>query len=247
MAGSSLSQESLNEYIGGKLLGAGISMLVIITMVYILFNISRFRFAEKNYWEVWTIYPAAYLASMAICLSDIGQSLFVPQPARLTLTESRFIPVMVKIAGGGHHMVYLAKNDPDAIVKWLKIQTADEIIYMTAVTLPRIAICILYLRIFTQRTVRILTWVTLTNCILHWFGAGILAQILICQPYAYRWDSSIKGGWCGDLVAGYKFVSVPNLVIDVALIALPFSSLYRLQISWPRKIGIFITFMAGCL
>ncbi|KAG6363955.1 hypothetical protein INS49_009058 [Diaporthe citri] len=195
-------------------------------MVYILFNISRFYVAEKNYWEVWTIYPVAYLASMALCISDI---------------------VMVKIAGGGHHMVYLAENNPDVIVNWMKIQTGDEIIYMTAVTLPKIAICILYLRVFTQRIVRILTWITLTICILYWFGAGILSEFLICHPYAYRWDSSIKGGWCGDLLAGYKFVSVPNLIIDVALIVLPISSLYRLQISWPRKIGLFITFMAGCL
>lgn len=247
MADSSLSQESLNGYIGGKLMGAGISMLVIITMVYTLFNISRLYFAEKNYWEVWTIYPVAYLASMAICISDIGQSFFVPQPTRPALTEPQFIPVMVKIAGGGHHVVHLAENNPDAVVNWLKIQTGDEIIYMTAVTLPRICICILYLRVFTKRIVRIFTWITLTLCILHWFGSGILAEFLVCHPYAYRWDSTLKDGWCGDLITAYKFVNLPNLVIDVVLVVLPISTLYRLQISWPRKIGLFITFMAGCL
>lgn len=154
---------------------------------------------------------------------------------------------MAKIAGGGHHILYLAETNPEAIVNWLKIQTGDEIIYMSAVTLPRIAMCILYLRIFTDPKVRILTWIVLTICILHWFGSGILAEFLLCHPYAYKWDKSIEGGWCGNTVAGFKYVSLPNMIIDVALIVLPIPSLYRLQISRPRKIGIFITFMTGCL
>lgn len=154
---------------------------------------------------------------------------------------------MVKIAGGGHHIIYLFHTNIDAIVNWLKIQTGDEIIYMAAVTLPRVAICILYLRVFTHKVVRIFTWITIAFCALHFFGSAILAEFLICHPYAYKWDKTIEGGWCGDTIAGFKYVSVPNLVIDVALIALPISSLYRLHISRLQKIGIFITFMAGCL
>ncbi|KAL1882972.1 hypothetical protein Daus18300_000610 [Diaporthe australafricana] len=226
MADTPLTPEDINGYIGHKLMGAGVSMLIIITIVYIFFNISRIFCAEKNHWEVWTIYPLAYLASAGLCISDI---------------------VMVKIAGGGHHIIYLFHTNPNAIVNWLKIQTGDEIIYMTSVTLPRVAICILYLRIFTQRWVRIFTWITLTVCMLHWFGSGILAEFLICHPYAYKWDKTIENGHCGDTIAGFKYVSVPNLVIDVALIALPISSLYRLHVSRLRKIGIFITFMTGCL
>lgn len=154
---------------------------------------------------------------------------------------------MVKIAGGGHHIVFLAETNTQAITNWLKIQSGDEIIYMSAVTLPRIAICMLYLRIFTDKKVRLLTWAVVVVCALHWFGSGILAEFVLCHPYAYKWDKTIKGGWCGDTIAGFKYVSVPNLIIDVALIALPISSLYRLQISRSRKIGIFITFMTGCL
>lgn len=48
MAESLTSPEYLNEYIGDKLWGASISMLVIITLVYILFNISRVFCAGKN-------------------------------------------------------------------------------------------------------------------------------------------------------------------------------------------------------
>lgn len=40
MADSPILSESLDGYIGDKLLGAGISMLIIITIVYTLFNIS---------------------------------------------------------------------------------------------------------------------------------------------------------------------------------------------------------------
>lgn len=77
MADPSTSPEYLNEYIGDKLLGAGISMLVIITIVYICFNISRIFCAKDNHWEIWTIYPLAYLASAGLCISDIGQCLLI--------------------------------------------------------------------------------------------------------------------------------------------------------------------------
>lgn len=171
-----------------------------------------------------------------------------PPPAQFATTNSYFGLVMVKIAGGGNYMLYLAQSNPEAVVNWLKIQTGDEIIYMTAVTLPRIAKCILYFRVFTQKADRIFTWITLIICILHWLGSGILAEFVICHPYTYKWDSSIKGGWCSDMISGYKFVNVPNLVINVALVVLPLSSLYRLQMSQPRRIGIYITlFIAGCL
>lgn len=77
MTDSSITPEYLNEYIGDKLWVAGISMLVIITIVYILFNISQVFFTEKIHWEVLTIYPLAYLASAGLCISDIGQSLLL--------------------------------------------------------------------------------------------------------------------------------------------------------------------------
>lgn len=74
MADSIATPDDLTEYIGHKLWGSGISMLVIITFVYILFNISRVFCAEKNGWEIWVVYPFAYLASAGLCISDICQS-----------------------------------------------------------------------------------------------------------------------------------------------------------------------------
>lgn len=154
---------------------------------------------------------------------------------------------MQKIGGGGYHTIIVAQTNPQAIVNFLKIQTGVEILYMTAVTLPRIAICRLYLRIFVDKTIRILTWIVVAICALHGIGSGLITEFVLCHPYSYGWDKTIKGGWCGDIEAGFKYVSVPNLVIDVSLILLPISSLYRLQISRTRKVGLFITFMTGCL
>lgn len=71
------------EYIGDKLLGAGISMLIIITIVYILFNISRIFCATNNGWEIWIVYPLAYLAAAGICISDIRQYPFLRFPLGL--------------------------------------------------------------------------------------------------------------------------------------------------------------------
>lgn len=120
-----------------------------------------------------------------------------------------------------------------------------EIFYGLCITFPKLAIIAVYLRIFVHKSVRQATWLTGLLIILTGL-ADLILCFAMCQPYEYNWDKTINGH-CGNIMASYRFVSVPNIVSDVAILALPASTLYKLQVSLAKKIGLFITFLVGSL
>ncbi|KAK4183165.1 hypothetical protein QBC35DRAFT_508565 [Podospora australis] len=209
-----------------RLSNSGIAFLVLITVIYILFNISRYFHAERNHWEVWVLYPLSYVLSVGMCILCL---------------------LYVEIGGSGRHLAYWLLNDANKIVTYLKIQTATEFIYMAGVTLPKICLLILYLRIFTERKVRIATWIVLGVVIANYFATGIIATLTVCQPFAFKWDKTIPGGKCNNLMAAYRYISIPNIMTDLAIIVLPLSTLWKLQASKMRKVGLLITFLTGGL
>jgi hypothetical protein len=108
--------------------------------------------------------------------------------------------VLVEIGGLGRHIAYHLLNDPNTFVNFLKLQTGVEIIYMASITLPKIAILMLYLKIFVDRKARFLAWVMLVILVMFFFG-GLLLATLLCRPYAFKWDKTIDGK-CGNIMAG---------------------------------------------
>ncbi|KAI1408935.1 hypothetical protein F5Y13DRAFT_193762 [Hypoxylon sp. FL1857] len=155
--------------------------------------------------------------------------------------------LFVKLGGSGRHAAYWQLHDEEVLVTYLKIQTATEFVYMAGVTFPKVCILMLYLDIFVERKVRIMTKIVLGIVLANYFANGLIAPFTTCQPLAFKWDKTIPGGHCANLGAAYRYVSLPNIVTDLAILALPSTTLYRLQICRMRKIGIFLTFMAGGL
>lgn len=150
-------------------------------------------------------------------------------------------------AAAARHTADWLINDPWAVVQTLKLQTAIEFLYMAGVTFPKVAILALYLRIFVERKVCIITWLVIGVVLSHWVASGVITVSVICQPFAFKWDKTIPNGHCGDLFATYTYVSIPNILTDLAIAILPISTLYHLQMSRMRKIGVSLTFLAGSL
>lgn len=154
---------------------------------------------------------------------------------------------MVKIGGVGRHMSYLLSKEPAKIVPSFQLQTAMELLYMTGVTFPKVCILLLYLRIFADRKVRIATWAVMAIVVSNFVFTGMITTFVVCQPFAFKWDKTIPGGHCADIMALYTYIGVPNIVTDVAIAILPLSTLWKLQMNKKRKFGLFVTFMAGSL
>lgn len=144
-------------------------------------------------------------------------------------------------------MEYWLIHDPSVIKTFLELETASEFLYMVGITFPKISILVLYLRIFIDHRVRIATWTVMAVVIGHFVITGIICTFTICQPFAYKWDKTIPGGHCANLMAAYKYISIPNIITDLAILGLPYSTLRQLRTGKIQKFGIFVTFMTGGL
>ncbi|KAI1733377.1 hypothetical protein F4680DRAFT_441909 [Xylaria scruposa] len=224
---ASLSPEYLAEDNNSRaLLATSIAFIVVSTVIYTLFVISRVFYANRNGWETWTLYPLSYICNMGLCTIGI---------------------LLNKIGGSGRHTEYFLIHNPTTVTTYLQLQTATEFVYMAAVTVPKVALLLLYIRIFAERKYQIMAWIVIAVAVTHFWTSGVIVGFTICQPFSFKWDKSITYGKCADLMAAYRFVSVPNLLTDVAILLLPFPTLYRLQMSKTRKVGLFITFLTGGL
>ncbi len=152
---------------------------------------------------------------------------------------------MVTIAGVGRHFAYLIQYDPSAMKTFLRLGSGQEIIYMFSIVFPKIAILTLYLRVLNDRLARALTWATIATLLLF-FLAGVTVSFSICRPYAFKWDKTING-YCGDIMAGYRAVSIPSIVTDLLILIIPIPPIWRLQLNRGKKTGVFLTFLIGSL
>ncbi len=116
---------------------------------------------------------------------------------------------------------------------------------MAACLFPKLSILVLYLRIFTDRIVRICTWIVIGVCVAHAI-ANIIASLTICRPFEFKWNKATEGQ-CANVMASYRYVSLPHILTDIAVLVFPLSSLYGLLMNKRRKLGIFLTFLMGSL
>lgn len=134
----------------------------------------------------------------------------------------------------------------DELVLWLKLEKVEEYVYVISVTLPKLCILALYLRIFTtkgyRRSAYAIGGIVITNCV-----ACIIVSCAICRPFAYNWDKLIADGYCGDLIAVYRWVSIPNLLTDIAMLVLPLPVIWHLHTGLAQKVGLTITFLTGSM
>ncbi|GAM42621.1 hypothetical protein TCE0_044f16767 [Talaromyces pinophilus] len=220
------SPEYLAQNVGARLFNTSVAFIVVTTFFYLLYTVSQIFFAERRNWAIWTLYPMGY--TFFITLSTVGI-------------------LSVKIGGDGRHVEYWDIHDPTVIVTWRKLQTSSGLLYMAAVTFPKVSILVLYLRVFMDRKVRIATWAVMGIVVGHCVFTGIITTFAICQPFAYNWDKTIRGGHCGDLMAVYEYVSIPNILTDLAILVLPHSTIRQLRTGKIQRVGIIVTFLAGGL
>lgn len=77
--------------------------------------------------------------------------------------------------------------------------------------------------------------------------ATILAECLICQPLAYRWDLTIKGASCGDEQALTMYTAGLNLLQDIIVVVIPMPILWHSQIGPLKKLRVACVFGFGIL
>ncbi|KAI4280545.1 MAG: hypothetical protein L6R38_004369 [Xanthoria sp. 2 TBL-2021] len=217
------SSPDLHAYRGGHLILVATVFIVLDLLFVTLRELARRRTKANYGWDDYLIIPALVM-NLGLCTHGI---------------------VMVAVAGVGHHLQAVLMSNPHQIVAWAKCIYALDLIYFAAVALPKLSILNLCLRVFAvSDAARRITHVMMALMVVIWLSYS-LASVFECYPFAYRWDRSIPGGHCFDIVLFYRMVNVSNIVTDIAILILPMPYIWKLHATRSRRGGVTICFLAG--
>jgi hypothetical protein len=150
--------------------------------------------------------------------------------------------VAIHFGQGMRALLWEETSSPEKIGHWGRTTFyAGPILYSAAVVFPKIAILLLYLRIFINRFSRICCWLLIIVLSL----SGIVNIITVgvqCTTPAAAWNMGGPGATCFNLQAHYSHASIPNIITDLIMLALPLPVLAKLQVPRSTKIGTFVAF-----
>lgn len=123
-----------------------------------------------------------------------------------------------------------------------------QLFYIIDLAVIKASIIYLYLRVFNIRKFRTILWATqLFNTLLG--SAYVLLSLVQCQPLQHYWNGwdGEHEGKCADLnTIGLTHVGF-NIGLDVWMLILPATQLYKLKLPRKKKIGVMAMFSVGIL
>ncbi|KAL2282576.1 hypothetical protein FJTKL_10441 [Diaporthe vaccinii] len=201
------------------LVRAAIAAVVVDTVIVAAKTFSRLGLAKLRFWwdDFWII--VGYFLLMPICA--LGLSM-----------------VHVETTWSSEDRIILNLEE-NAIL--LKIIYALLQCLLASYAATRFSILALYLRIFSDKKLRIAIWAVTAFVTLQWLGFAI-TSVFQCQPVYHFWDRSVEGT-CVDVDKFYRSVTPFNLVVDIILVLMPLPTVWRLKATNTRKWAL--TFLFG--
>lgn len=196
-------------------------MIIFCTVFVILRYYARYLTSTSfNIEDV--IIPFAWLAEIGLCIVGIGEFLsFIEHSQHWTNSPL----VMVEKAGTGCHMAYVLSTDAAKIGEHFKGIMIQEVLHPAAVAFPKLTVVLLYLHILTNKYERFAAK-TLVFLILATWASFTITAVLQCMPFAFNWDKPIPGGTCFNVQFFANSSSVPNIVMDLAVMILPLRTVW---------------------
>ena len=134
-----------------------------------------------------------------------------------------------------------SKTISQASVAWL-------VLYGISVALSKLAILLLYLRVFTAQ-MRTFTIVLILVGIIV-IGTGIANTLIVifqCSPVPYAWDKTIEGGKCINIPAFARFMAIPNVLDGFVMLVMPIPLVWQLELGIQQKVALTATFLHGIM
>lgn len=145
--------------------------------------------------------------------------------------------------GMGQHFVALP---PSMFIEQAKDLFGLEFLYIMAIALIKTSVLLMYLRIFPDETFRTCCFVIQAVVVAWWLSIGV-ACIFQCTPIRKAWMGPLVEGHCVDLRSSFIGNAVPNMVTDVAILILPITQVWGLQINIAQRLSMCFMFLLGSL
>ncbi|WYZ41392.1 hypothetical protein EsH8_V_000287 [Colletotrichum jinshuiense] len=151
---------------------------------------------------------------------------------------------VIQCGVGFHNAEIVPKFGFGPIIKFLKVLVAQQVLWAISLSLCKIAILLLYAKIFTTR-IMILSARLLAGFTMMWTVVTVLVAFFICRPLSDNWLLDLKNRNCGNQPAADGTMGVLNMITDVAVLIMPVSHLWRLRLETYKKVALIVTFSLG--
>ncbi|KAI1182780.1 hypothetical protein F5B17DRAFT_419053 [Nemania serpens] len=135
----------------------------------------------------------------------------------------------------------------ESIAPYLLYTYLSELYYAIDVTLIKLSILTLYLRLFNVDGNLKKACYAMMAFVLAWGIAVLLTTIFQCSPVHAAWDKTILDAKCFNLANFVIGSNVPNILADAVIIALPLPLLWSLRLSTLRKLGLIALFLVAAI
>ncbi|KAJ6045710.1 hypothetical protein N7499_003626 [Penicillium canescens] len=149
-------------------------------------------------------------------------------------------PVHLIHFGMGRHADVLPEGN---IVIIAKLLMSFECVYCMTVGIVKISILLMYARIFPTRGFRI-TAIILGSIVIGWVVAIICVSVFQCTPIAKAWNPTLSGA-CINLKGSFIGNAVPNILTDIAILALPVHVVWGLHATVTHRLSVIAVFLLG--
>jgi hypothetical protein len=126
-----------------------------------------------------------------------------------------------------------------------QIVLIDEYIYLFNLTMIKLSILFMYKRLFPTRTIRLAAQV-LGGIAITWASVYTIVASLQCIPLQKMWHPEVEGT-CISLFGLYLGNAIPNVLTDMAILVLPVTQVWRLQVRPWQRIVLIGMFLLGSL
>ncbi|OAA33160.1 integral membrane protein [Moelleriella libera RCEF 2490] len=163
--------------------------------------------------------------------------------AALSVAQLAFFIKALHYGFGKHGQVLEQNGQLHYLEGYFMYIYLGELWFVVDVTLSKLSVLCLYLRIFrVDRRFRLICY-TVMGVVISWGVAVFFATMLQCLPIRGAWKVSEPGRNCIRWRAYFLGTSVSNIVTDATVIGLSVPMLWKLQLSVSRKIGLIILFL----
>ncbi|MCJ1379674.1 hypothetical protein MMC17_002776 [Xylographa soralifera] len=142
--------------------------------------------------------------------------------------------------GNGKHMSTLSIDELDGLFKCFY---ASYQLYGLAVTFIKVSVLLFYRRVFPLAHLRMRINI-IGGFVIAWLLANNLLAALQCMQVQKAWRLELPGQ-CINSLAFVLAIQVPNVVLDMIVLALPMHVVYKLHLPRSKKIGLAGIFLLG--
>ncbi|KAF2820061.1 hypothetical protein CC86DRAFT_124771 [Ophiobolus disseminans] len=205
------------------------------------------------------LYAAALVpyaaASIALVLRMVAR-----RTTKMAFVWEDYLAVVAHMVGSGFTILSICKMrwglgqhlaDIDMDIDQLKRHYFFELwidmwFYTFSVGLSKFVILGLYWRLFSRSIIRQPIRILFVGSAL-WLVGRVALILLQCQPIQSFWDKSVQGTCPLTPMMSLFALSIPHIVLEIAILLCPLIEIWRLHLSTAKKIAVAAMFASGIL